>query len=157
MPPAADGSKQRCAIQVPIACISRRQAPLRLTALADIVPAHWRAPLAALLADSARNSCALSVFGSAAMQALTGVSYLTAQSDLDLLLHPRSLAELHAGLAMLLRHAGALPLDGEVIFPGGAAVSWKEWTGGGERLLVKHIDGVRLATKAELLLALAAP
>ena len=140
------------------AVVRRRQPPLALAAVTAHAPAHWRAPLAALLADAERHGCSLSVFGSAAMQALTGLPYLTPRSDLDLLLHPRGVAALHAGLALLLRHAGALPLDGEIVFPGGAAVAWKEWSGSGEqRVLVKHIDGVRLASKAELLLTLALP
>lgn len=158
LPPDADGVKRRCAIAAPLDAIQRRQPPLALADVAVHAPAHWRAPLAALLADAERHGCVLSVFGSAAMQALTGLPYLTPRSDLDLLLHPRGVAALHAGLALLLRHAGALPLDGEIVFPGGAAVSWKEWTGSGEqRVLVKHIDGVRLAPRAELLLTLALP
>lgn len=155
LPPAADGSKRRCAIDVPQSAIARSASPLPLAGIVAVAPPHWRAPLAALLADGERVMVRLSVFGSAAMQALTGERYLTARSDLDVLLRPASLADLHAGLALLLRHAAALPLDGEIVFPGGDAVSWKEWSGAHEqRVLVKHDDGVRLAPKAELLLTL---
>jgi phosphoribosyl-dephospho-CoA transferase len=91
------------------------------------------------------------------MQALTGITYLTPTSDIDILLHPRSVDDLHAGLALLQHHATTLPLDGEIVFPDGAAVSWKEWAASGdERVLVKHIGGVRLSGKAPLLAQLQA-
>jgi phosphoribosyl-dephospho-CoA transferase len=49
-----------------------------------------------------------------------------------------------------------LPLDGEIIFPSGQAVAWKEWrnaasTAIGTRVLVKRIDCVLLAEPATLL------
>ena len=34
---------------------------------------------------------------------------------------------LDAALALLGKHAQRLPLDGEIVFPGGRAVAWKEW------------------------------
>jgi phosphoribosyl-dephospho-CoA transferase len=43
-----------------------------------------------------------------------------------------------------------LPLDGEIVFPSGDAVAWKEWAGA-ERVLVKRASAVRLAPVAELL------
>jgi phosphoribosyl-dephospho-CoA transferase len=99
-----------------------------------------------------------SCFGSLAMQALTGITYLTPTSDIDLLLHPRTVDDLDSGLALLQHHAATLPLDGEIVFPDGAAVSWKEWAAGGDaRVLVKHIDGVWLSRKAPLLAQLQAP
>lgn len=158
LPPTPDGAKRRCAIDIPHAAIARSRAPLALAGVADQLPARWVDAGAALLADIARLGVALGVFGSLAMQALTGRPYLTAASDLDLLLRPATLAELHVGLALLLRHCHALPLDGEIVFPGGAAVSWKEWGAAGavdQRVLVKHVDFVRLAPKADLLLTLA--
>ena len=93
-----------------------------------------------------------SCFGSLAMQALTGIPYLTPTSDIDILLHPRTVHELDTGLALMHHHAPTLPLDGEIVFPDGAAVSWKEWSASGdERVLVKHVGGVRLSGKAPLL------
>jgi phosphoribosyl-dephospho-CoA transferase len=96
------------------------------------------------------------VYGSAALQALTGMEYVTASSDIDLLFEPATQAELDDGLMLLGAYALSLPLDGEVIFPGGAAVAWKEWmaaTGapGNPRVLVKENQHVRLRTTADLL------
>lgn len=156
LPPAADGSKPRLAFQVEQAAVLRRQPPLRLLEAAAVAPPAWRPALGALLADGGQT---LRVFGSLAMQALTGQPYLRPQSDLDLLLYPSTLPQLYGGLALLLRHAGTLPLDGEIVFPGGAAVAWKEWAGAsapGQRVLVKTLDGVHLAPKANLLATLEA-
>jgi phosphoribosyl-dephospho-CoA transferase len=49
--------------------------------------------------------------------------------------------------------AQQLPLDGEVLFPSGDAVAWKEWVGAGysERVLAKCRDTVRLARREELM------
>jgi phosphoribosyl-dephospho-CoA transferase len=87
------------------------------------------------------------------MQALTGLSYVRPGSDLDLLIHPRSLAELQAALLLLRRHADALPLDGEIVFPDGGAVAWREFAGAGatETVLVKASGAVRLVARTELL------
>ena len=62
-----------------------------------------------------------------------------------------------AGLALLERHAATLPLDGEIVFPSGAAVAWKEWLSASRneaRVLVKDAGAVRLAPMAELLMTL---
>lgn len=161
LPPAADGSKRRIACNIAMDRIARHAAPLLLATAIKAAPLAWQAPLQALLADNARAAGAptLQVFGSLAMQALTGQSYLGPASDIDLLLVPRSAPALHAGLALLLRHADAVPLDGEIVFPGGAAVAWREWAGSaagapGQRVLVKGLEGVQLAPRASLLATL---
>jgi phosphoribosyl-dephospho-CoA transferase len=94
------------------------------------------------------------------MQTLTGERYLGASSDIDLLLRPLNCAQLDTGLAVVARHAQSLPLDGEIEFPSGHAVSWKEWLGAGldaqarcgaDRVLAKHLDAVALVRRDELL------
>jgi phosphoribosyl-dephospho-CoA transferase len=95
------------------------------------------------------------VFGSLAMQTLTGERYLGDSSDIDLLLRPRDHAQLAAGLALVASHAGRLPLDGEIEFPLGHAVSWKEWLGActdpADRVLAKRLDAVALLRRDTLL------
>jgi phosphoribosyl-dephospho-CoA transferase len=102
---------------------------------------------------------ALRSYGSLALQAITGARYLTASSDIDLLFCPVTTSQLEAGIALLSSHQASLPLDGEVMFPGGDAVAWREWRDArarGARVLVKRIDAVRLADPAALVAALAA-
>ena len=89
------------------------------------------------------------VHGSHGWQCLTGLRYLTPQSDLDLLL-PVADAEMADAVAEgLERFAWTGPrLDGELLFPNGAAVAWREWLqwrrGSVDRILVKRLHGVSL-------------
>jgi phosphoribosyl-dephospho-CoA transferase len=150
-PDPASGAKLRLPLQVPAQHIARRSAPLPLAAVAEALPVRWQSPFARLCAACAGLD--LRVFGSLAMQALTGQVYLRAGSDIDLLFRPRSSAELEAGSALLAAFLATLPLDGEIVFPSGQAVAWKEWVGGAareERVLVKSPAGVRLAARHEL-------
>lgn len=120
---------------------------------------HWRAALASMEAEAAARGIALHIYGSAALQALTGQSYLRDTSDIDLLVQPRDRAQLDAALSLLCAHAGALPLDGEIVFPGGRAVAWKEWDAAlrsapGTRVLVKDMECVSLVATDVLLATL---
>jgi phosphoribosyl-dephospho-CoA transferase len=77
----------------------------------------------------------------------------------DVLFHPASRLQLEEGVALLVRHAERLPLDGEIVFPGGAAVSWKEWQMAmthPAKVLVKDLQSVRLVDTASLLATLGA-
>jgi phosphoribosyl-dephospho-CoA transferase len=125
-------------------------------------PADWQPGLASLRIALRAAGVDCRVFGSLAMQTLTGKQYLGAASDVDLLLRPMNRAQLDAGLALVARHAQSLPLDGEIEFPFGHAVSWKEWLGadaqartqahgGADRVLAKHLDAVALLRRDELL------
>jgi phosphoribosyl-dephospho-CoA transferase len=121
-------------------------------------PVAWQPGLASLRIALRAAGVDCRVFGSLAMQTLTGDHYLGANSDVDLLLRPLNGAQLEAGLALVARHAQTLPLDGEIEFPFGHAVSWKEWLGvpgqarhGFDRVLAKHLDSVALLTRDELL------
>jgi phosphoribosyl-dephospho-CoA transferase len=150
-PPPAAGRKLRIAVQVDHAAVARSAAPLSLRAAAAAAPPGWRAPLAALLAEA--GELGLYAYGSLALQAATGLAYLSESSDIDLLLKPASLAQLEAGMQLLQAHAAHLPLDGEIVFPDGAAVAWKEWRGAAAanaRVLVKQAGAVRLEHSAAL-------
>jgi len=156
LPPDADGAKCRIALQASTACVSRSMRALPLFDAAAAAPAAWQDGLRALAADA--HGLALRAYGSLALQACTGLPYLRPSSDIDLLLYPRSAGELHTGLALLAAHSRQLPLDGEVVFPSGAAVAWKEWLGAGRpgaRVLVKHSGAVCLARPEALLASLA--
>ncbi|MBJ7312637.1 malonate decarboxylase holo-[acyl-carrier-protein] synthase [Rugamonas sp. CCM 8940] len=159
LPPEAGGRKPRIALRVDAAEVARHWAPLPLAALLDMpaLPAVWQAALAALLDDAHDAGIELRVYGSVALQVLTGLAYLRAGSDIDILFQPASTAQLHDGVALLARHAAYLPLDGEIVFPSAQAVAWKEWyaaDAGQARVLAKLADGVRLATRDELCAAL---
>lgn len=152
LPPDAQGMKKRIPLRIAAAHIRKRSAPLALHEAIPALPARWQPALAQLAAQG----IGFRVYGSAAWQALTGMAYVSAASDIDLLFQPQTRAELDAGLLLLAAHARTLPLDGEVVFPGGAAVAWKEWmtaiaAPGKPRVLVKDQRHVRLMTTHELL------
>lgn len=154
LPPAQDGSKGRIALNIPKMQVARRRAPLALADAARAAPERWRKGLGELA-----GALTLQAYGSLAMQAITGQSYLTPASDIDLLFVPADAASLRAGLALLEQYAALLPLDGEIVFPSGEAVAWKEWISAGRhdaRVLVKDAGAVRLAPMAQLLATLEA-
>jgi phosphoribosyl-dephospho-CoA transferase len=167
LPPAA-GRKRRIALEVARDGIVRTAAPLALDEVVRRAATHTREPLERLLLLATRSGMQLQVYGSYAWQALTGLAYVTPESDIDLLWQPASTAELDAGLALLegWQLEYALRADGELLFrdatSGLVAVAWREWlrcraanTGAGS-VLAKTLYGPRLVRPSELYSTLAA-
>lgn len=155
-PDPVTGQKIRIPIQVPILEIKTVTPPLRLSDVIHRAPAGWREALAALVAETGDGDSAFNVFGSLSWQTITGLDYLTSRSDIDLLFYPDSQAALQRALGLLERYAMLLPLDGEIVFPDGLAVSWKEWSRAingisRERVMVKGDHTVSLMYANDLL------
>jgi phosphoribosyl-dephospho-CoA transferase len=153
-PDAESGHKSRIALCVPVAEVRCVRKPLGVDAVLVRAPTRWRTALQLLADDVVRNNVAFGVYGSLALQTLTAEAYVTGTSDIDLLFSPTTRAQLELGIALLQRHAQALPLDGEILFPSGQAVAWKEWvlaSGNGSRVLVKDVGSVHLSTMTALL------
>jgi phosphoribosyl-dephospho-CoA transferase len=99
----------------------------------------------------------LSPFGSLLWQHLTGLAYLTLHSDLDVLWPIPANFDVHSlicGIAQVQRDA-PLRIDGEIIFPDGSAVNWRElWdahqTADGATVLAKTMESVQLLDVASL-------
>lgn len=158
LPPCPDGAKPRIALAAHAGEIERASPALPLARAIGAAPAAWRAPLTALNEEAAACGLALQVYGSLGFQAVTGQNYLTARSDIDLLLHPATPARYQEALALLARHARVLPLDGEIVFKGAQAVAWKELAmarGGQARVLAKSLHAVSLVTVDSLLAGIA--
>lgn len=165
LPPDAQGNKPRIAVRVKAAEVAAARAPFPLREIVAArlpqLPSAWPSAMADLQEQMARAGITLAVFGSLAWQAVTGQTYLRSTSDIDLLFQPASRAQLEQGVRLLAYHAMFLPLDGEIVFPGGAAVSWKEWRqvavlGGNAdgRVLVKAPAAVRLERVGTLVASL---
>ncbi|MRW85954.1 malonate decarboxylase holo-[acyl-carrier-protein] synthase [Pseudoduganella sp. FT26W] len=148
LPPHAEtGHKVRIGLRARVADIRKTAPAVALRSAGE----HFAA-----LCDEA-GALQLRVYGSLAMQTLTGLQYVSPASDVDVLFHPASRDQLAAGVALLARHGERLPLDGEIVFPGGAAVSWKEWRmamAHPAKVMVKELQSVRLADTASLLATL---
>jgi phosphoribosyl-dephospho-CoA transferase len=120
--------------------------PLQLAAAINVAPAPWRHTLHQVAELASRHGVEARVFGSLAWQTLTGLEYLSAGSDLDLLLSfpPRGdLARLTAGLAAI-EAAAPMRLDGEITRDDGAGVNWRELHTGAREVLVKRTSEVAL-------------
>jgi phosphoribosyl-dephospho-CoA transferase len=155
LPPAQ--GKRRIGLVVAMQDIVRHTPPLRLADAIIHAPAEWQPALAELEAAATRNDLELRVFGSLAWQALSGLNYMTLKSDIDLLWHPLSHMQLQQGIALLGRweQTSGLRADGEVLFGGSSAVSWREWatlkSGDDSRVLVKRVSSAELVDARELL------
>jgi phosphoribosyl-dephospho-CoA transferase len=158
-PRPEDGGKLKFGCAVEMSDIGRRTRALPLVGALDAVPAQWREGLEALERQAADAGVSLSVYGSVALAALTGQYYLTPLSDIDVLLQPQTRRQLMIGLDLLSWYAGILPLDGEVVFPDGRAVAWKELRAAfagapGMRVLTKGLDRIALVLPEALMATL---
>ena len=113
-------------------------------AVVPALPAAAQAGWAALCKGLARLGVVARVYGSYGWQQLTGMSYVHAGSDIDLLIDVSTAAQADQ-VAALLQAAQALPLriDGELAFADGCAVAWREWlrfrSGQTGQILVKRL------------------
>jgi phosphoribosyl-dephospho-CoA transferase len=113
--------------------------------LSRAAQAPWRALSAAL----ATVDCTPRVYGGYGWQRLTRLAYVHPGSDIDLLL-PVTGAERADDVCRLLAAAPAVGprLDGELLFPDGAAIAWREWLdfrqGRVAQVIVKRLRGVAL-------------
>ncbi len=155
LPPAA--GKRRIALLLPPDGVLRRSSPPLLSAAASVADPSWRTTITSLLALGARIGLEPWAFGSLLWQHQTGLTYLSPHSDLDLLWPvPPSLDvfSLVFSIAEVQRDA-PLRIDGEVIFPDGSAVNWRElWnahrTADRATVLAKSMEAVRLFDIASL-------
>ena len=131
--------------------IVRSAPPLQLQAAAESLSKAWRDALQELVVASSAVGIAFRVYGSVAWQHLSGETYVTESSDVDLLWRAHDGAMLDAGLSVLSRWQleSGIRADGEVSFANGAAVAWPELMNAPRKVLVKHDHGVALCeTKA---------
>jgi len=155
LPPAA--GKRRIALLLPPDGVLQRSSPPLLRTAARVADPGWQSTIASLLALGARIGVEPSAFGSLLWQHQTGLTYLSPHSDLDLLWPVPAdfnIPSLVFGIAEVQR-AAPLRIDGEVVFPDGSAVNWRElWMAhrATDRAMVlgKTMEGVRLLDIASL-------
>ena len=140
--------------------VARVAPPPTLQWVGAALPAAWQCALGALDRDARALGVTLRAFGSAAWQALTGLDYLREGSDIDVVFHPESRAQLDATLASFdaWEARSDRRVDAEIMFDGGRAVAWREWrqaSGADDRVLAKSLAGAALVKRAHLLVPLA--
>jgi phosphoribosyl-dephospho-CoA transferase len=131
---------------VPAWAVRKTCLPLPLAQVIVSAPPAWQTPLSELDASFAAAGLRLRVYGSLAWQHITHESYVTDQSDVDLLFKPKDRGELDVALTLLQawEQRSGLRADGEVLLPDGAGVAWRELLRAQNRVLVKSAEGVRL-------------
>ena len=146
-----------------LACLVNREDVLLTRpplAVGDCLPRlemHARTVLADLDATLLASGVQLGVFGSLAWEVLSGESYRHAESDIDLICDLRSHRQLDDSLHALRVASARMTcrLDGELRFPGGDAVAWRELAACRHRptaqVLVKGLYEVELKPVAALL------
>ena len=152
LPPSL--GKRRFKFRLPRDAIAAHAPPFALDDVVAVLGPPLQRALTPLARAATRARIVLRVFGSAAWQAQTGLDYLHADSDLDLLMQPTTSTELQSTIALLERVAPnlAIRLDGEIVFPGGDAVAWREWAreNGPAHVLVKSAARVALMARSDL-------
>lgn len=145
--PPAEG-KLRLALRVPAHDVLRTTPPPALqTVLEGDVPQDWQRPLEAL-----QNIAEARVFGAFAWQHHTGLPYVHARSDIDLLWQVETRTQANALAARLnaWEHEHARRADGELCLPDGGAVNWREFAGDSRQVLVKRLEGAALDARERL-------
>jgi len=150
--------RQRVALLIPASVAAlQRSFPPSLNATAEVADRSWRSTIDALLAVGVRSGVEPTAVGSLLWQHLTGLAYLSPHSDLDVLWPiPQGLDVLSLVFSIAeVQRKAPLRIDGEVIFPDGSAVNWRElWNvrraPGPGMVLAKTMEGVRLLHMASL-------
>jgi phosphoribosyl-dephospho-CoA transferase len=149
--------RRRIAVAVRSSAVCGRIPPPPLEAALAGAPAAAAGWLRELATRLRAADVEPAVYGSLAWQHVAAdpaLAYVTAESDVDLLLRPWTRASAEAALAILSDAAAAHPvprLDGELVLPDGAAVAWRELASTAARVLVKTTATARLVARAEVL------
>lgn len=149
LPAPGQWGRRRLALSVSRAHVSYFDEFPTAQRVARLLPRGVRAEWHALC--NALNACGAAprVHGSYGWQYITGLDHVRASSDIDLWISVSHADQADAVVQLLQSFRCAQPkLDGELVFEGGHAVSWREWlawrAGRTKALLVKHLDGSAL-------------
>ncbi len=150
--PPSHGKRRVALILRPEDVVETRPPPL-LDEARVVAPELWAGTLDRISALAASFGTPARVFGGLAWQWITGLPYLTATSDVDLLLPCATAAQIGAQTAGLASIAAAAPMriDGELVRPDGAAVNWREMHGGADEILVKTTAGASMLDRGRFL------
>lgn len=147
--------KKRLSFIVNSQGIEKHQQGLNLANVLPGLPQHWQAGAVALQGFLDEHNIAAHVYGSSAVQVLTGLPCLTESSDLDVLFKPVSWLEAEKLCLFLIALQTEYPefkVDGEVLNPSGQAVQWRElhrsFSDPNSKLMVKTNHTVKLVALA---------
>jgi phosphoribosyl-dephospho-CoA transferase len=145
-----DGARVRASFALPPKRIGKAHSPYDVFRSMRSTSFEAVAALIGLRTLCDQHGIEVGLFGSAALQILTGLSYLEETSDIDAVVAPTSCAKLrvlHAGLSDL-RHEYQRRFDVEVTLPDGDGIKLDELMSSTTTVLGRGIDGVRLLDRA---------
>jgi phosphoribosyl-dephospho-CoA transferase len=147
--------KRRLAFSFPAGAAMAAVPPVLLCDGTRTTPTAWRSVVTAVLDIGDLVKTTPRVFGALLWEHVTGLPYLTAKSDLDLLwsVSDELTAVLLVERLLELEAEGPVRIDGELELPDGAGVNWRELAHNSDQrsqVLVKTMDGVEVRTRAEL-------
>jgi phosphoribosyl-dephospho-CoA transferase len=153
--PLAAG-RARLLVEVPMRSVAYFDEFPDVRAAAPLLPRDGRSAAMALAGRLHAMGTRARVYGSYGWQVLSGEAYVRASSDLDVWVAVANHTQA-AGVVRLLAAAGTLAgvrLDGELLFPDGAGVAWREYAawrvGRARTVLVKRIDAVEMAAALDM-------
>jgi len=146
LPPSA--GKRRIAINVRYEDVDAVSSLPHLLETIASAPAAWESSMHRLAALAERHAIEVRVFGSLAWQWLTGLTYLSPSSDLDVIWTLPSRERIATFLAELADIEAQAPmrLDGELIRADGSGVNWRELHAGAKDLALKTPVDVQLCS-----------
>ncbi|WP_236599683.1 malonate decarboxylase holo-[acyl-carrier-protein] synthase [Ramlibacter alkalitolerans] len=141
--------RRKIALRVPRSAVLYHDRFPRAGEVSRLLPLALRARWSALQRQCEAIDVHARVHGSFGWQAVTRLRYLMPASDIDLLLQVPGVEAADAVASRLAAFEWAGPrIDGELIFPDGSAVAWREWlqwrSGNVQRVMVKRLYGVGL-------------
>ena len=139
LPIRQDGGRYRLASCVPASEVESAVSPTQAAELCAGRTLPVSGLVAELLCDAPSLGVSVGIFGSAALEAVTGLPYRHAGSDLDVLLIPRDVPDMPAlaGLLQRLEENYQLPIDAELALGEKQYVKLKELCTGSRTVLVK--------------------
>jgi phosphoribosyl-dephospho-CoA transferase len=153
MPPRDGCRRPGLTLQLHENDIVERVAPLPVAAGVSQAPVAWHATLHRLSELGGTLNCPAMLYGSLLWQSITQQAWLSMRSDLDVCWSVSSAAQARALVEALsdLDRDSPMRLDGELILPDGAGLSWREFAGNADQLLLKTLHGVESRARINLL------
>lgn len=152
LPAPQQWSRRRLALTVRLDHLMAREEFPALLQVAQAYP--WGAAALELSAAFAALGVQTHVYGSHGWQWLTGLAYVHGASDLDLSMVVNSLGVASQVVKQLASTTLDCRIDGEIVFPQGQAIAWRELEqllqGQTSQVLVKDRHAVRLADLTEV-------
>jgi phosphoribosyl-dephospho-CoA transferase len=154
--------RAKVACSVALTSLVRTTPALSTEKVSNVLPGRDARALARLSEWAERFGIELGVYGSTAWECLSGAGYRRSDSDVDLICDVRRRGTLTPWLRAMDAAAREMDghLDGEIRFPNGRAVAWRELACAGlanveAHVLVKNLDSVNFVPVGALMESLA--